>query len=161
MTMWVAIAYLIVNAAFAASVPLLRRRLHPVEIAAIYLFSTIMLQQYVLVTDYNLKWKVAVNNPWIFVTHKTNQFVFFPVMIAWHFFFLRIPRITIAFKALITLTALVLVLFFVEVQHWAGFYEYKQWNLFRTLLAFAFIFISTGLFVWVYRRWIVPEGEPA
>lgn len=66
--------------------PKLQQRLHVVELAAIIMFASLLLQQSIYIIDINLGLKQISEHPLDVILMRISQIIIFPIIIAWHFY---------------------------------------------------------------------------
>lgn len=126
--------------------PKLQQRLHVVELAAIIMFASLLLQQSIYIIDINLGLKQISEHPLDVILMRISQIIIFPIIIAWHFY-CTTNMGAIWTRRLLSIFVFALILTFITfVFKSLGCLNYTGWNGFYSLLLYAGILMLTELF---------------
>lgn len=131
--------------------PKLQRRLPIIELTAIIMFASIMLQQTIYIIDFNLNLKNISEQPVEVIVMRISQIIIFPIIIAWHFYYAANEK-RISGKRLLSLLICSLILSFItflfkvlDCLHYTG------WKGFYNIPAYAGILVVTEIFDWLLQ----------
>ncbi|MZQ81785.1 hypothetical protein GQF01_06510 [Paenibacillus sp. 5J-6] len=131
--------------------PKLRRRLHAIELIAIIMFASVMLQQSIYIIDINLNLKDISEQPMDVTMMRISQIIIFPMIIAWHFYYMTNVK-RMQGRRLLSLLICALVLSFITFLFKSlGYLHYTGWKGLYNILAYAGILILTEMFDWLLQ----------
>lgn len=126
--------------------PKLRRRLNAINLIAIIMFASVMLQQSIYIIDINLSLKNISERPLDVVVMRISQIIIFPMIIAWHFYFMTNAKGIRGIRLLSILICALVLSFLTFLFKSLGCLHYTGWKGLYNISAYAGILIVTEIF---------------
>lgn len=126
--------------------PKLQQRLHVVELTAIIMFASVLLQQSIYIIDINLNLKNISDHPMDVIVMRISQIIIFPIIIAWHFYFMANAKGMRGSRLLSIIICALVLSFLTFLFKSLGCLHYTGWKGLYNVLIYAGILMLTELF---------------
>lgn len=154
--MWVLIFSIIVSL-IVSGLYIFRVHAPPIEKLAVYLISTIVYQQLIIITQINLKMIKPLDKPIAFWSFRITDYLFYCVILSW--------LVIVLTQSLSWKRTMIMLLIGIGIMlgadglfQWIHFIQFKQWNLWYSLLRFLAVIIISYWFMRWFRS-LLPYRE--